>query len=61
MFEPDLIRDALTNVSKVTLGHLIFGEKQWKAFGQSMPHQDDPLTALYHELGAFKAAFIIIE
>jgi len=58
VFEPDLIRDALTNVSKVTLGHLIFGEEQWKASGQSIPHQDDPLTALYHELGAFNIAFI---
>ena len=61
MFELDLIRDALTNASKVTLSHLIFGEEQWKAFGQSIPHQDDPLTALYHELCVFNMGFISIK
>lgn len=49
MFEPDLIRDMLTNALKVTLGYLIFGEEQWKAFSHSILQQDDPLTALYHE------------
>jgi len=61
VFEPDLIRDMLTNVSKVTLGHLIFGEEQWKAFSQSIPHQDNPLTTFYHELGMLNMAFITIE
>lgn len=52
VFEPDLIRDVLTTTSKVNLGHLIFGEGQWKTFGQSTPNQDDLLTAFYHKMGA---------
>jgi len=53
VFEPDLIRDALTDMSKVTLGNLMFSEEQWEVLGQSIPQQDDPLTTLYRELGAF--------
>lgn len=52
VFEPNLIQNSLAGDFKmINLGHLIFGEKQWKEFGRPLPDRDDPLTSLYREWG----------
>jgi len=52
VFEPTLIRDALTS-KKLNLGHLIFGFPKWKEFNPDWKLQplSDPLTAMFLKRG----------
>ncbi|KDQ51615.1 hypothetical protein JAAARDRAFT_198893 [Jaapia argillacea MUCL 33604] len=50
VFEPNDLRPALER-SENNLGHLIFGEDEWRRLGGETPIMKDPLTLMFEEQG----------
>ncbi|KAH9943886.1 hypothetical protein B0H21DRAFT_695074 [Amylocystis lapponica] len=55
VFEPTLIQAALQK--ELNLGHLIFGESQWRNMGGAVPAKPDPLTKKLRAIGILFALF----